>query len=223
MRLLVIEDETSLSTAICHRLRAEGYSVDSATDGTNGLNLVESTAYDCLLLDLGLPGVDGSTILRRARGAGIQTPVLILTARDSVDDRVAAFNIGADDYMSKPFSFDELLVRIKALLRRSHRIGENVLIAADLEVDVMRRVVRRGGRQIDLTSREYSVLEYLVRNKNRLLTRTQIIEHVWHYNFDCISNIVDVYVRYLRRKMDQGFPRRLICTVRGMGYMLRDT
>jgi len=222
MRLLVIEDEPQLADAIRNRLELEGYSVDSAQDAASAQELLRNSVYDCLILDTVLPDRGGYEILSDTRSSGDRTPILMLTDCDSVEDRVEGLNRGADDCVAKPFSFRELIARIKALLRRSYRIGESLLTAGDLELDVARRSVRRGSCPIELTSKEYAVLEYLVRNKNQLLTRTQIIDHVWHYSFDYMTNIVDVYIRYLRRKVDQDFAHKLICTVRGKGYILKE-
>ncbi|HUX50362.1 MAG TPA: response regulator transcription factor [Spirochaetia bacterium] len=222
MRLLVIEDEPQLADAIRNRLEQEGYSVDSALDAASGQALLRRSAYDCLILDTVLPDRGGYEILSDTRNSGDRTPILMLTDCDSVEDRVEGLNRGADDCVAKPFSFRELVARIKALLRRSYRIGESLLTAGDLELDVARRLVRRGACSIELTLKEYAVLEYLVRNKNQLLTRTQIIDHVWHYSFDYMTNIVDVYIRYLRRKVDEDFAHKLICTVRGKGYILKE-
>lgn len=222
MRLLVIEDEKSLLKIIAKRLKEEGYSVDAVTNGRDGENYIYSTDYDCIILDIMIPIVDGLTLLRRIREKKISAPVLLLTARDSIEDRVVGLDTGADDYLIKPFSFDELLARVRALLRRQKEKRDIVLSVSDLRLDTVTREVKRGDRSIELTSKEYSILEYFLKNKNRVLTKSQIAEHVWNYDFDYNSNIVEVYIRYLRRKIDEGFENKLIHTIRGGGYVLRD-
>ncbi|MFB0920189.1 MAG: response regulator transcription factor, partial [Oscillospiraceae bacterium] len=178
---------------------------------------------DCIILDIMLPGIDGLTILKNMRNNGNQTPVLLLTARDTVEDRVRGLDFGADDYLIKPFSLDELMARLRALMRRQSSERKNELVLSDLVMDLSDHSVRRGGKDVKLTSKEYAILEYLLRNKNRLLTRAQIVDHVWNYDFDCSSNIVDVYIRYLREKIDDGFERKLIGTVRGSGYIIKES
>lgn len=222
MRILVIEDQKSLAHTIARRLQEVGYSVDIALDGQEGLNFIQTASYDLIILDIMLPKIDGITLLKLVRNKGVQTPVLCLTAKDSIEDRVTGLDSGADDYLVKPFSFDELLARVRALLRRYSQIKDPIIQIKDLVIDTNSRKVTRAGKVIDLTSKEYSVLEYLARNKGRVLTRSQIAEHVWNYDFEGTSNIVDVYIRYLRRKIDDGFPEKLIHTIRGVGYMLRD-
>jgi len=222
LRLLVIEDEKSLLKIITKRLKEEGYSVDAVTNGRDGENYIYSTDYDCIILDIMIPIVDGLTLLRRIRAKKISTPVLLLTARDSIEDRVIGLDTGADDYLIKPFSFDELLARVRALLRRQKEKRDIVLSVSDLKLDTVTREVKRGDRSIELTSKEYSILEYFLKNKNRVLTKSQIAEHVWNYDFDYNSNIVEVYIRYLRRKIDEGIENKLIHTIRGGGYVLRD-
>ncbi len=222
MRLLVIEDEPSLLKVVAKRLKEEGYSVDTAKDGREGENYIYSTDYDCIILDIMLPFIDGLSLLRNIRAKKISTPVLILTAKDSIDDRVIGLDTGADDYLIKPFSFDELLARVRALLRRQKEKRDLILSVGDLQLDTLTREVKRGNRPIELTSKEYAMLEYLLRNKNRVLTRSQIAEHVWDYDFDYNSNIVEVYIRYLRRKIDENFDAKLLHTVRGGGYMIKD-
>lgn len=222
IRILVVEDEASLLKIIAKRLTEEGYSIDMCSDGEEGRYYIELTEYDCIVLDLMLPKVDGLTLLKELRLNGKMTPVLLLTARDTIEDRVVGLDAGADDYLVKPFSFDELLARVRALLRRQ---GENkgvILNIADLSLDTLSHSAVRGGKTLELTSKEYSVLEYFMRNKGRILTRSQIAEHVWNFDFDCGSNIVDVYVRYLRSKIDDGFDKKLIHTIRGSGYVLRE-
>ncbi len=222
MRLLVIEDEKSLLKIIAKRLKEEGYSIDAVTNGRDGENYIYSTDYDCIILDIMIPIVDGLTLLRRIRAKKISTPILLLTARDSIEDRVVGLDTGADDYLIKPFSFDELLARVRALLRRQKEKRDIVLSVGDLKLDTVTREVKRGDRSIELTSKEYSILEYFLKNKNRVLTKSQIAEHVWNYDFEYNSNIVEVYIRYLRRKIDEDFENKLIHTIRGGGYVLRD-
>jgi DNA-binding response OmpR family regulator len=221
MRVLVLEDEHKLAGVLKRGLQEHGYAVDVAYDGGAGLALAELEPYDLVVLDVMLPTLDGLTVRRRLRAAHRNLPVLMLTARDTVDDRVAGLDSGADDYLVKPFAFRELLARVRALLRRDGLSRDPVLRAADLEVNTVTREVRRGGRAVELTSKEYALLEYFVRHPNQVLTRTQIAEHVWDYDFVAMSNVVDVYVRYLRRKLgDDGEPR-LLRTIRGTGYQLK--
>ena len=222
MRLLVVEDEPSLLSIITKRLKEEGYGVDSARDGREGENYISSAEYDCIILDIMIPFQDGLTLLRKIRAKNISAPVLLLTAKDSVEDRVTGLDTGADDYLVKPFSFDELLARVRAMLRRHKDKKNTVLSVGDLEMNTITREVQRGGKAIELTSKEYSILEYFLRNKNRVLTKSQIAEHVWNYDFEYNSNIVEVYVRYLRRKMDEEFKNKLIHTIRGGGYVIKD-
>lgn len=222
MRILIIEDEQSLLKIISKRLTENGYSVDPCDNGEDGRYYIQMTQYDCIILDLMLPKVDGLTLLKEIRQKGNSTPVLILTAKSLIEDRVEGLDNGADDYLTKPFSFDELLARIRALLRRQSDNRANDLRFADLTLDVAGHMVKRGDKKIDLTSKEYALLEYLMRNKGRILSRSQIAEHVWNYDFDCSSNIVDVYIRYLRAKVDDGFENKLIHTIRGSGYVLRE-
>jgi DNA-binding response OmpR family regulator len=222
LRLLVVEDEPSLLSIITKRLKEEGYGVDSAKDGREGENYISSAEYDCIILDIMIPFQDGLTLLRKIRAKNISAPVLLLTAKDSIDDRVTGLDSGADDYLVKPFSFDELLARVRAMLRRHKDKKNTVLSVGDLEMDTITREVQRGGKVIELTSKEYSILEYFLRNKNRVLTKSQIAEHVWNYDFEYNSNIVEVYVRYLRRKMDEEFENKLIHTIRGGGYVIKD-
>jgi len=222
IRILIVEDEPSLLNTIARRLKEEGYSVDASANGEEGQGLAEMVQYDCIILDIMLPGIDGLTILKNIRGKKILTPVIFLTARDTIQDKVKGLDTGADDYLIKPFSFDELLARIRALLRRDSETREVELILADLSLDVNRRIVVRNNKTIELTAKEYSILEYLLRNKGRVVTRSQIAEHVWDYDFDFNSNIVDVYIKYLRRKLDDISVKKLIHTVRGGGYILKE-
>ncbi len=221
MRILVVEDEHRLAAVLKQGLLEQGYAVDVAHDGEVGLGLAELEPYDLLVLDVMLPGLDGLALCRRLRAKGRHMPVLLLTARDAVDDRVTGLDSGADDYLTKPFAFRELLARVRALLRREGRSRDPLLRAGDLTLDPATREVRRGGRTVELTSKEYAVLEYLLHHPNRVLTRTQIAEHVWDYDFVAMSNVIDVYIRSLRRKLDDNDESRLLHTVRGAGYQLR--
>ena len=221
MRVLVVEDEPKLAAALKRGLENEAYAVDLAADGEEGLGLAELEAYDLLLLDLMLPKLDGVELCRRLRAQGRQMPILMLTARDAVEHRVTGLDSGADDYLVKPFAFPELLARVRALVRRSGPSKDPVLRVADLEIDTVSRQVRRAGQPIGLTTREYAILEYFARNPNRVLSRVQIAEHVWDYDFVAMSNVVDVYVRYLRRKLDDDHEPPLLWTIRGAGYQLK--
>jgi two-component system, OmpR family, copper resistance phosphate regulon response regulator CusR len=220
MRLLLIEDEEKVSRFIVKGLMAERFAVDVAAEGDKGLELARTYNYDLIILDLMLPGLSGTEVLRLVRRQNERVPVLVLTARDAITDKVRHFEIGADDYLTKPFAFAELLVRVKALLRRGAVSRPNTLRVADLEIDRLTQHVRRGGQRIELTGKEYALLEYLMTNAGRVLSRTMIIEHVWDQSFDGATNIVDVYVRHLRNKIDEPFERKLIRTVRGVGYAI---
>jgi DNA-binding response OmpR family regulator len=222
MRLLLVEDEEKVANFVARGLRAERFAVDIAHDGTTGWHMASETPYDLLILDLMLPGVNGTELLTRYRRQGGAAPVLVLTARDATKEKVANFEAGADDYLTKPFAFAELLVRVKALLRRGSANRDEILRVADLEIDQRRQQVRRAGKPIELTSKEYALLEYLAANAGRVLSRTMIVEHVWDESFENLTNIVDVYVRYLRQKVDEPFDHNLIRTVRGVGYCLSD-
>lgn len=222
MRLLLIEDEEKVSRLIVRGLTAERFAVDAAADGHSGLEMAQAYTYDLIILDLMLPGVSGTEVLRQLRLKNTNVPVLVLTARDALADKVEHFEIGADDYLTKPFAFAELLVRVKALLRRGAVQRSNTLRVADLELDRLTLQVRRASRKIELTGKEHALLEYLMINVGRVLSRTMIIEHVWDQSFDGATNIVDVYVRHLRNKVDEGHERKLIRTVRGVGYAISD-
>ena len=223
MRLLLVEDEKKVADFIARGLRAEAFAVDVANEGTTGWDMAAHTDYDLIILDLMLPGLSGTEILRRIRKSERPAAVLVLTARDATRDKVENFEAGADDYLTKPFAFAELLVRVKALLRRSPAARANELRVADLEVDRLTRQVKRGGKRIELTAKEYALLEYLAAHAGRVLSRTMIVEHVWDESFENLTNIVDVYVKHLRTKIDEPFPTKLIRTVRGVGYTLEET
>ena len=218
MRILIVEDDRQLNNIIAKHLREAGYAVDCCFDGEDGLYYMESVEYDCVILDWMLPKKDGLSVLRAYRGHSRGAPVLMLTARDTVTDRVSGLDAGADDYLIKPFAFDELLARVRAMLRRRGELRQNVLSLADLRMDTAAHTVTRAGRRIALTSREYALLEYLLRNQGIIQTRSQISDYVWNYDFEYDSNVVDVYVRYLRNKIDRGFDPPLIHTI---GYVMR--
>lgn len=221
MRILVVEDEVKLNELMVKRLKQEHYSVDACHNGLDALDYLACAEYDAVILDIMLPGADGFQVLRTLRSRRDRTPVLFLTARDGIDDRVAGLDAGADDYLVKPFSYAELLARLRALIRRQSGHVSNVISVADLSIDCDARTVQRGGQAISLSSKEFSVLEYLARNSGRVLSRDKIGLHVWNYDYEGGSNVVDVYIRCLRRKLDDGFSPKLIHTVRGAGYVLR--
>jgi two-component system OmpR family response regulator len=220
MRILLVEDEAKVAAAIARGLRHEGYAVDVAGDGDGALFQARVYDYDAIVLDLMLPGPDGFEVCRTLRAEGRWAPVLMLTARDDLEDRVSGLDAGADDYLAKPFAFGELVARLRALLRRRPRERPVVLRVDDVELDPARHVVARGGRDVPLTAREFALLRFLMENPADVLTRTQLLDHVWDANYDGPSNVVDVYVGYLRKKLEQPFGRPLIRTVRGVGYTL---
>lgn len=220
MRILLVEDEPGIADFIRQGLTESAYAVDVACDGLTGLDYALSAAYDVLILDIMLPKLNGLDLVEELRRRGVRTPTLMLTARDTVDDRVAGLDAGADDYLVKPFAFAELLARIRSLLRRPPLQSGSVLHVADLELDTVHHQVRRGGRVLELSPKEFAMLEFLMRHPNQVLTRTQIGEHIWNFDFCNESNVVDVYIGYLRRKIDKDQRVRLIHTVRGVGYRL---
>ena len=220
MRILLIEDEKNLANIIKKGLQEEGYSVDVAYDGEEGLYMAENLPADVIVLDIMLPKLDGLAILKTIRKKGIKTPVILLTAKDAVLDKIKGLDTGADDYLTKPFEFGELLARIRALLRRIGEQKSPVIIIDDLEINTASHKVKRAGKKIDLSPREYAILEYLAYNKDRVLTRIEITEHIYDESFDLDSNIVDVYINYLRTKIDKDSDKKLIHTIRGTGYML---
>ena len=221
MRLLVIEDEKKVASFIKKGLEEEYYAVDVAYDGEQALYMTEVNDYDLILLDIMLPKVDGMTVLRQIRQDGNIVPILVLTAKDSVENIVEGLDAGCDDYLTKPFAFSELLARIRALLRREKEAKTPVLEVGDLRLCPLTHEVTRGDKRVDLTAKEYALLEYFMRNPNRVLTRTMMAEHVWDYHFDTDTNVVDVYVNFLRNKIDRGFDIKLIHTIRGVGYMMK--
>jgi DNA-binding response OmpR family regulator len=219
VRILVVEDDPKTARTLLKGLEADRFAVDLATDGEEGLQLATEVDYDAVILDWILPRLDGMTVLRKMRRAGSPARILFLSARNEVSDRVGALQAGADDFIAKPFSFEELRARLQALLRRPQELLDKLSVA-DLELDRLRRIVTRGGKIIKLTQREYAVLEYLMRNAGHTVTRSMIVEHVWNLGFEGLTNIVDVYIKYLRTKVDEGFGRPLIHTTRGIGYQI---
>lgn len=222
MRILLVEDDRSISGAVKKRLQSECHAVDLCENGPDAYDYMRVTDYDVVLMDVMLPGEDGLSVVRRARADGIASPILFLTARDAVEDRVTGLDAGGDDYLVKPFALDELMARIRVLGRRSGRRTTSVMTVADLTIDTAARRVVRAGREITLTAKEYALLEYMAANSGAVLTRDQIEQRIFNYDYMGASNMVDVYIRYLRRKLDEGFDRKLIHTVRGTGYVLRE-
>jgi len=223
MRILVVEDERKVASFIKHGLEEERYIVEVANDGVTGLEMAMNNHFDAILLDVMLPGKDGFTILKELRDAGISTPVLMLTARGATEDRVAGLDLGADDYLPKPFSFEELAARLRSILRRSSPEKSTKLVCGDLVLDTVSHLAYRFGREVELTTKEYALLEYLMRNKNRILSRSTITQHVWKHNFDPESNIIDVYIKRLRSKIENDESKPLIQSIRGVGYRMRET
>ena len=225
MRILVIEDEKNLNDIIVKKLVSEKYCVDSCLNGNDALEYIFSVEYDVIISDIMLPGIDGFEILRRIREKEIKTPVLLLTARDGIEDRVKGLDYGADDYLVKPFAFDELMARIRVLLRRnpssSNSNASNIFSIANLTVNCNSHDVFRDKMPIKLSTREFTILEYMIRNKERVLSREQIEQHIWNYDYEGGTNVIDVYIRYLRRKIDKDFEPKLIHTIRGVGYVLK--
>jgi len=221
MRLLVVEDEKKVASFIKQGLEEEGYAVDVALDGEKGLEMALDEVHDLIILDISLPKMDGLQVLKKLRQQKVNIPVLLLTVRATIEDKVLGLDAGADDYLTKPFAFQELVARVRALMRRRAEAEPALLQVADLILDPARRLVSRDGEKIELTAKEFALLEYFMRNPGRVLTRTLLIEHVWSYDFDTMTNIVDVYVNYLRKKIDSGREPKLIHTVRGVGYVLK--
>ncbi|MEG0830188.1 MAG: response regulator transcription factor [Anaerovoracaceae bacterium] len=221
MRVLIVEDEGKLNELITKRLKLENYTVDSCMDGNDALDFIKCAEYDAIVLDIMLPGIDGLQVLKQLRGKKDTTPVLLLTARDSIENKVEGLDAGADDYLVKPFAFDELLARIRVMMRKKSNSVSNVFKLADLTVDCDSRTVTRGKILISLASKEFAILEYMIRNSGTVLSREKISNHIWNYDYQGGSNVVDVYIRYLRKKIDEDFTPKLIQTVRGAGYVLR--
>ncbi len=220
MRVLVVEDEPTIADFIVRGLTEQGYAVDRVADGVAALDFLAVGTFDVVLLDIMLPKMNGLEVCRRMRENGVKTPVLMLTARDAIEDRVRGLDTGADDYLVKPFAFEELVARVRALSRREPQLIDALLRVGDLALDTTTRVASRAGRSIDLTAKEYALLEYLMRNPNRVLTRTMISERVWNYDTFNVANVIDVYIGHLRRKIDDGEDVKLIHTVRGAGYKI---
>ncbi len=222
MKLLIVEDEKRLCQTIAKYFKDEGYTIDTCFDGSDALDYINGTEYDAIILDIMLPGLDGISVLRKIRDRKLSTPVLLLTAKDSIDDKVAGLDSGADDYLTKPFSLEELSARIRVLIRRSgvKRI-DNIITVGPLTLDTDKKAAFRDGSEISLTAKEYSILEYLMHNKGIVLSRDKIQHHIWNYDYEGGSNIIDVYIRTLRNKIDAGFEQKLIQTVRGIGYVIK--
>ncbi|MCK6554858.1 response regulator transcription factor [Candidatus Binatia bacterium] len=223
MRVLVVEDEPKVASFLQRGLAAEGYAVDVAADGHAALSAAGAGSHDVLVVDIMLPGLDGIALTRALRERGCRVPILLLTARDTLADKVAGLDSGADDYLTKPFAFEELLARVRALLRRTSPPAPAVMTVADLRLDPVRREVTRSGRRIELSPREFALLEFFLRRPGQVLSRAVIAQHVWGVDFDTFTNVIDVYVNYLRKKVDADFDRKLLHTVRGVGYVLKDS
>ena len=222
MRILLVEDEKKIASFIRRGLKGKDYAVDVAYNGDDGLFQAEINPYDLIILDIMLPGKDGFFICREVRKKNVAVPILMLTARDKVEDKITGLDSGADDYLTKPFEFAEFLARVRALLRRKNSITTTKIKIADLEIDQLTHKIIRAGKHIELTSTEYSLLEYLMLNANQIVTRTMISEHVWNNDFDSFSNVINVYINYLRKKIDGGFDKKMIHSIRGVGYILKE-
>lgn len=222
MHILIVEDEKKVAAFIKKGLEEETYAVDVASDGEEGLYMASEGEFDLIILDLMLPKMDGLEVLTKLRDKGIGTAILLLTAKDSVEDKVTGLNKGADDYLTKPFAFSELLARVRSLLRRGKGDTKTELQVGDLTLDLVSHNVKRNGVEMELTGKEYSLLEYFMRNEGKVLTRTMIAEHVWDYNFDTFTNVIDVYINHLRKKIDKDHPKKLLHTLRGVGYVMRE-
>ena len=222
MRILVAEDERDMNRIICRKLKAEGYGVDSCVDGGETIDYINMTSYDLILLDIMMPVKNGYEVLKEIRKNGNKTPVLFLTAKDAVEDKVNGLNLGADDYIVKPFHFEELMARIRAVIRRNYGETTNILKIADLTLNTASHSVQRGGKDIELSAKEFAILEYMMQNKGIVLTREKLEEHIWNYDYQGASNMIDVYIRYIRLKVDKDFETKLIHTVRGVGYVLKE-
>lgn len=221
MRILIAEDERDLNNILTERLRKEHYSVDACFDGQEALDYLDGAEYDALILDIMMPVLDGLTVLKKIRARGNATPVLLLTAKDSIEDRVKGLDAGANDYLVKPFAFEELLARVRVLLRKNANIKTNVLKVGDLSLNLDTHLVKRGGKEIELSSKEFNLLSYMMLNSGIVLSREKLEEHVWDFDFSGSSNVIDVYIRYLRKKIDDGFETKLIKTIRGEGYTIK--
>jgi len=222
MRMLVVEDEVKVLNFIQKGLEEQSYTVDTAKDGDEGLFLAEEHAYDCIILDIMLPKLDGYDVLRALRSKQLKTPVIFLTAKDAISDRVKGLDYGADDYLVKPFAFSELLARIRALVRRDKDKPQDVLTVADLTMHLLKHSVERGGTSLELTPKEFALLRYFMENTEQVLSRTMISENVWGYNFDSMTNVIDVHINALREKVDKPFEKKLIHTIRGVGYVFEE-
>lgn len=222
MRVLVVEDERDMNRIICKKLKVEGYSVDSCFDGEEALDYINGTSYDIIIMDIMMPVKNGYEVLKEIRENGNSVPVLFLTAKDAVEDRVKGLDLGADDYIVKPFHFDELMARIRVMLRRKHGGVSNEIKVADLILDTGTHTVQRGGKNIELSAKEFAILEYMMQNVGIVLSREKIEEHIWSYDYQGASNMIDVYIRYIRIKIDREFDKKLIHTVRGVGYVLKE-